>query len=93
MAYNVSHGRNAVCIGLEASFAGNLGVLIVAARERESEVSPERRLVDPFIILAQSLLLLLNTHTHTHPLPHSLPHTFIWATSLVMKMNPSYHLF
>ena len=33
----MSHGRNEVCTVLEVSFAENLGVLIVVAREMESE--------------------------------------------------------
>lgn len=61
-----------MCIGLEASLAGNPRVLILAAREMEREVSLNRGVVDPFTASAQRVIV---PHTHICALSHMHTHT------------------
>lgn len=62
------------CVGLEASFAGNHEVLMMTAREMESEVFPNRELVDLLTLSAQCVIvpqihICTCSHTHTPHLP------------------------
>lgn len=65
-----------MCIGLEASLAGNPRVLIPAAREMEREVSLNRGVVDPFTTSAQCVIV-----PHTHICARSHMHTHTTASS------------
>ena len=62
---------NEVCIGLEASLAGNPRVLIPAAREMEREVSLNRGVVIRLRLQHNVLLSLTHTSAHAHTCIHT----------------------